>query len=773
MSGLRVNEGFRVRMIHNNRRKTVPYRNATHGRGIVLGINAPIATNAAQARHGKASGRLRSGVLTLAGLVGLVPGLAVGETTDESTNLRRESSILRQAPADSVAILYSRDIVALGGHYLLPDEAILPPKLDSFLRTLLRPVDREIMLAVSGAPPNPFNTRITLAARTTMTRAELFKYVDEDLVPMLSGLKDDTSVEFWKSEGVGHLTLTGPLTLSFDIAWRDGMFVLTNVMGQAAAFASGDQATPTFIDTPDYDRIAPDDSNTSTAHMLYLNLRPWVGLAQAELNDTLPKLYEATQLGRLQFVALQQTDTVVPIAPAEGTDRSTTATDKSSTNSNREADVRQRAAAKPSESDTDRNQSRFETRRHRLMHLGLIELTPGPWQWLGSTPAGADLAESFPPGTMLFLDSGMKSGKEPWANVKTFVGTFAPEIVAEYEKEREEFRRDIGFDPETEFLTNLGDEWALGVIGGEPTGALFAIKLKSASTFRAHMHQLRTYFDLKTDSTTYRGVAIEQALRPRNPSYFAVADDVLLIAGQRKIITRAIDAREDNESLATQERFRRARMQAMDEATSKLAYVDFVGLLSDAAAASEFDNMPELRSALHQLQAVIVAVTPQDDALRLEWAWTADQDQSVAPMIVDALAASLRQARQQAKRAVAIARVQSIVTACHVSARQNDNRWPSNLHELAGNGTLGTLKEAGRILANPYDPPEEVVRIMPWYVYQPVEDFKSIKDPATTPVVCEPAIRDGGLVVGFADAHVEWIPQPRADEILKAMKSDG
>jgi len=659
--------------------------------------------------------------------------------------------VLALAPADASFIAYAAEAKTAFNHPVLAEgfpsvRSDLRPLFDSLAKTF----DGAAMISLSGVPINPLTWQVTVAARIGIDREELFRRLTYEIVPAWN--RSETApghVQFWDDGKFGYLQLIGPIPLSMTLAIRDDVVFGSTIPGLAEGWHSTGGTNESFVDTEEFARINV-GRREPVGTLLYLDMRPLLSMAAASLNQNLPSLYEALQLDHVEFVALvggktaETTRVPKPTQQPEPTER-----------------------ARP----VDPSKSREQARRHLLrVAIGLEQVEPGLWHLLASTPSSVSLARLFPADTTFFVHGSMERASGIADDICAFLAAIDKEISDEYEQELGEFKRDIGFDPHTEFLANIVKEWAFGVRVPRLGNRLLALRLESVSTFKAHMHRLRLFYQLETYPVTYRGITIEHAARKLGPFAYAVVDDVLLVSPEARAIMYAIDAALDDTGLARTKAFEGVIRRTAPR-TSKFIFANLAALLAEAVESEEAARFPHLVQLVKSGAGMGLSVVPHERIIALEIVTGEGPAGRVIDVLASVLVPSLQRARELSMRAASLSNAKNIVTSCMFYATHHKGQWPKSLDQLVASGVLGNKEDAMRILlSNPYQPGQDGTD-KPYYLYRYIPDPSEVKSEWEEVVISEPEIHDGGAVFGFMDGHAEWITSPRAEELLSIMRS--
>ncbi|MGB2987267.1 MAG: DUF3352 domain-containing protein [Phycisphaerae bacterium] len=644
--------------------------------------------------------------------------------TDPSPARRPYDEVLKLAPADAWFVAYTASAEKIFSQPLVRELAGARGHMPAFIKTLTETFGGPGVVAISGVPVNPMSWRVTVAARTALEPDQLFERITMKIVPAWNRASIGESVgrlQFVDDGQSGYLSLVGPLPFSLTLTVRDGIIFGSSVPGVAEGWQDGANAADSFVDSDEFTRLSAGRS-APVGTMVYVDTRSLTPLAAMPLNQTLPNLYEALQLDLVESIALI---TGGPVRPGP-----------------------------------------------LRLAVGIREAKKGVWHLLASTPSKTTLARAFPPETTLFLHGSMTRASNIVEDIKAFAAAIDPEITDEYDRERVEFKRDIGLDPEGEFLANFVQAWAFGadVDTERFDNPMLVFQLASTNAFKTHMHTLRVMYQLENSSMSYRGVTIERAARKPQPFSYAVVGDLLLVSPEQEAVVAGIDAILDQQGLDRTEAYY-AVHHRVGSPTSKFVYLDLGEMFARAIESGEDPDIPPDVLAIAKAgTAVGLAVVPHERMIALELVSSDESAEAAIALVWHSIDASLEQARYQAARAMSTANVKGLLTSCLIYAADHKKRWPPSLQVLVQSGVLGDPSQAAKLLANPYDVNRKPAQA-PYYLYRYIEEPASVKDPAMEVVISEPEIHHDGAVFGFLDGHAEWIASPRADELMAIMRS--
>lgn len=640
-------------------------------------------------------------------------------SADAEPEQQKRCPILELAPADAWLIAYTAKGADAFRHPVIEHATGGPQRSSIFARTLAATLDGPTMVTIRGTPTNPVSWRVMLAASTSLDRAGLFDRVRENLVPAWNRTTLAQTIgrlQFVDDKERGYLTLPGPFPVSLTLIVRD-----TVVLGFSGPESVDDyleemNTAVAFVDTEEFQRLNSDrDGPPGT--LLYADLRALVPLLAQGLNQTVPNLYHALQLDRVQCAALIGSG---PLQPG-GSLR---------------------------------------------LAFGVSEISLGLTRLLASAPSDITLARAFPQDVTYILQGSYKRASDVVDDLMAFAGAIDQEIVDEYLLERADFRRDIGLDPHSEILANLTEGWAFGgrVERDRLAEPLLVLHLGSLEKFKAHLHTLRVMFQLESATSHYRGVAISQAERSLGPLFYAVVDDLLLVTKEELAIHRSIDAILDGTGLDRFEGFRAVR-GGVGQRASKFLYFNLADLISGALESGVEMPVPGLEEIAKLGTTVGAAIVPHNRMIALDVFSTDGGSEAFSSTMLASITASLEQARYQSAKLNSASNVKVMLIACKIYANDHKNQWPASLKILVADGSI-----TPKTLSSPYQ--DRLPQTSgTFYLYRRIEDAAAVKDHSQEVVISEPQIHGGGAVFGFSDGHAEWVASPRADELLAIMRS--
>ncbi len=661
-------------------------------------------------------------------------------TTDPAKQTNR---VYHSIPADAFFVAYVRDV----------DEALTQPLLEPIFQEApeAKPVftaltdafDGPLAVSISGTPIMPFLWRFAILTQTNLDDVTFSERLGTLATAWnASPLSVMGSLTYVAGE-VDRILFAGPASFSVDVIHRDDLIIATTLVG----FDQWLQTAPPeglFANKAEWGRMN-NGLSPAPAAFAYLDLRAIVPLTMMPLGNSLPKLYDALQLAYVQSAALiiGQTPPIV-VAPDEKMAQASDSNKKST---------------KPNEK-TD--ELLVEGKPVVRLALSVKNDAPGPWHLIASNPIMPTLTTAYPTDTTIFLHSSMSSGAGLMDDVLAFQKTIDTVLTDEYAQERADFKRDVGFDPHSDFLANLAGEWAFGGKLGEHgiEQPLFTARIADEDRFRAQLRSLRDYFKLQTTITTYRGVNIETAERNAGNFSFAMARKTLLISSEPQAVADAIDALIDKKNLSQSRDFVAAGKH-ISEPTAKFGYVDLRAVNELVRSAIP---TPKTRDALTRAAAkgdLVMTVVPRNGAITADFYIGQELGTAATLAICD----SMKEVQKQSARTVSMANMRGIVMSCIIYAADNKNQWPPSLDELVKTNFI-----APQVLNSPYESQDAAASTEPFFLYRPVANPTAVKEPAKEVVLAESKIREGGACFAFMDGHVEYITGQQAERLLAMMK---
>jgi len=590
--------------------------------------------------------------------------------------------------------------------------------------------DGPTMLAVRAAALRPDAVGVRLAARVSVERDEFFNRLASALPPaIVLPFAAEPLIEVTHSGEVAIVRMTQAPYLSLYVTVRNGMAFGDTSLPLVNEFAREGKAAEPFTEGPDHGRVVQligGGAGGSPDVLAYLNVRPLIPLAAAA-EEELPEVIETLGLSSLEFAAVT--------ADWSGA----------------EAVVRAGVGV----SDDQAAFLRFVSPASRRLE-GVATL----------------------PANFMFAAGGaMTSAAEGMDEFCKLLERVDPDIVTEYRAELAEAASEFGFDPHRDFLGNFVDEWALGVTptaDGKPTGVLM-LKLGDADVFRAQLQNLITAYSLPMERGIHGETEILCRADGESPNVcLAVTDRHLFLSNRADTIAAVLDARTEHKTVGDLA-FGDKAGRMLSEPAVRVVHLNIAGLarflLTEEEIPEDEAALLELVRTLADSQArVCAAVTTAPKLLSAQIVLNEAVARPALTLLAESAGASFRQAREQNRRVVSTSNIKGILSSCLIYANEHQGQWPASIGQLAADGSV-----AVSIFRSPYDgsgPTSiEDVDARSFYLYRPGLNNATLREPSSLVVLGERELRDGrGAYFGFADAHVEWVDEPRASQLLAELR---
>jgi len=579
------------------------------------------------------------------------------------------------------------------------------------------------MVAVVGTPLTGPEMRIEFATRLTVDEAEFFRRLDEEVFGMLRELEPASATAGVSEAGpLRVIRLPGPMPIGLLTGVKDGVVYASTRKSDVDAWLAGGEMGPRFVGTDAYTRLVA-QPGTSTDALFYVDYKPFHPLLEQEArSEGVEAFVNLLELNRVQGAAL-----------------------------------------------TVSWQSDEEIRAR--VTVGLDEGVGGLPEMLAPRNGKAEITRLVPSDYACFVRGAFCSAADSLDQVNALLDSVDPAIAAEFREECAEWRTDLGFDPHQDFLGNLVDEWLLALKVGMdgPENWVAAVRLAEPIKFTQQLGALTQAYDLLFESQTYEGVVIQTPVAASTPPFaLAVVDGYLVIGRDGQALQAVVDARVDGQAFV-QLPGMTALMKSLPQESSRLACVDLAGLLRLAQAQPEFESeVPAgIRTAVQQIVAseagMGCTLSSGNDALTLDLVIRAPGVKSVRDVMVQSIGESLQASREQARRAISAANLRGIVTSCLIYSNDHKGQWPATLGDLVREGLVTENQFLAPYEQGPIVLTADTVDRMGSYLYHSGVTSKTAPSDA---VICERELRDGGLNVGFADGHVEWVTGARAEQLL-------
>jgi len=401
----------------------------------------------------------------------------------------------------------------------------------------------------------------------------------------------------------------------------------------------------------------------------------------------------------------------------------------------------------------------------------------------------------------VFPDDFVAVGRVGWNSASDLVDgayavtdAFDPNISAEYREELAEFKKETGVDWDTGILGNLVGEAAFGVrvdfTKRSPIGVCTAFPLADEGKFRDQFDKLVEHFDLQFQDDDKSGVLVRRAKMggdpPGGPSdsqqatfCLAIEQGLLLVGSNVEIVTDVAKQAAAGKPPRPASPNLKKCYEVLGDPNHLAVMVDIARIRKNVPFAPLAAG-PELGPLIMDGFAGL-SLTVKEHLATADLVWslrsagggpreptasapaTPDADQALLTL-TKALGASLAQARRQARQVVSMSNMRTVGMAFHQYAGEHKGAFPESLEEL-----LKAAPDAVSLktLTSPYNGkgPKSIddVRHKSYVVYRPGLMTSS---PPQEVLMAERDVHDGGACFLFVDGHVEFIPDPKASELL-------
>lgn len=676
--------------------------------------------------------------------------VAPAATQSQAVRAPSAELVLRHVPTDAFATFYIRDIDGVLSGSLARLVEAMDNEVVPVFEWLRGTTDGPALLTLAGMPLNPFSWRITLIAGTTADRATFVDGLERTVMPLWNRrLRNEIgTMQVSRSPSGDRVMFVGPLTKSLELGFREGYLIATSVPGAAAKWDPASGAPEEFASRPEWKDLTSGFAGLPDVAAL-VDLRAIMPALAALLDAQVPNLGQSLQVGLPTSAGLAVGALAVRSAAAVPAPTETSQQTDPTVSGNTTAAI-----------DSSQNAS-YAAR----LSVFVDRSRPGPWRFLAGATTPVSIAEAYPADTTFLVRGGMTSLADQWENFAAVLGGIDEEIAKEAREDAEAFKAEIGFDLFDDFLSNFAEEWAIGgrVDGDGPHDVLMVFRLEDGAEFQRRFEVLRQHYDLRSSRTDHRGTTIETAKRLYGPFSFAIHDELLLVSSDAGNVAQGIDALLDEQSLAKHDIFRRTVSPVGN--VSWLVYLDGTSFLKEVEDKAEGTPIADVLRGAMADPGLALGVRSTEHGLQAEVAIRPATGVAGSSTLI----ASLAQAREQARRARAMAAMRGILMSCVIHAADKKGEWPASLDELVTSGILGEPDQARGLLGNPYADGDSSAR-RTFYLYRAPADPSKVADPAALVVLSEPALRDGGAHFGFFDGHVEYLTGPTAQSLLTQMR---
>ncbi|MFQ5422741.1 MAG: H-X9-DG-CTERM domain-containing protein [Phycisphaerae bacterium] len=398
----------------------------------------------------------------------------------------------------------------------------------------------------------------------------------------------------------------------------------------------------------------------------------------------------------------------------------------------------------------------------------------------------------FPPDFLAVARVGFGSGASVVRELYTLTDRFDEAISAEYRMELAEFNKEIGVDFEQGLLGNLVGEMAFGLrvdfTRRNPIGWAAVFPLRDSAAFSGQLDRLIAHFNLTFETSGETDPPVRTATGTY-PFAMLVRDGRLIIADTSETIVDitayAAEAGDDDRPAAPN---LRACLAALGQPNQFCAMLDVDQLRR---------RVPILPMAVGSKLAPLFAKgsigaswTFEECCARLTVRWAfanasdpkrkehsrraSDANSTVAAdalvTLMRSAVASAGAARRQSQRIISQSNMRTLGMALYVYAEKHHDDFPKSLSDLLR--AVPDITSLDR-LVSPYDGrgPKSIddVEKQSYLIYRPGLSTKS--DPHEVLLAERDSGDRGGANFLFVDAHVEFIAEPRALELLQAIRA--
>ncbi|MBN1513371.1 MAG: hypothetical protein JXB13_15245, partial [Phycisphaerae bacterium] len=631
--------------------------------------------------------------------------------------------VLALAPKDASVLLYHcaptdilNPVVTATGHRR--DGALVRPIADLFTGP--------IMLAIVGTPMTSTQMRVEFAARISVPPDEFFRRLDEDVLGAIREMDPGSATcGVRKADALWIIRVPGPMPIGLLTGVKGNILYASTRKADVDAWLAGETLPDRLIGSEPYERLLRRPEAHPDAFVLveYLPFHPFVEPFLSE--NERARLILRLSLDRLKHIALALYG--------------------------RSADTL------------------------RIRFAMSFDDPPGsPPSMANSLSTKPESTALVPPGYMVLVRGAFTNGSDQFEVLADWINTIDPEIVEEYREEAKEFRKEMGFDFQADFLGNLVGEGLVALSidakGGIP-GWMFVVGIAKTDAFTEHVEAVKRKFGLSFEQEDCEGVTIQRPAPGTGPAFaMATIDGFLVVANDTAAVKAALSARRSGRALVREPDVA-SLLGKLPAQSARLACVDLAGLCRTFSPRKEdFGEEHALVSAFFdhlgatQLKAVYTQSANNEimsmDLLLGNAGGPAPYATLLQEIRISAEAVRVVQMRQDS-----IAFMRWILSCCRMHRADHDDEWPERLQDIANECRLPASAFVSPYLETPAASPSEDIERDGYYLYRP---------PPTTSgsevVLCEREFRDGGAYFGFADGHVRWIEGEEATRLMAIMK---
>jgi len=424
------------------------------------------------------------------------------------------------------------------------------------------------------------------------------------------------------------------------------------------------------------------------------------------------------------------------------------------------------------------------------VHVALAEECHGVARILTRPPSTPRSLGVFPPDFLAIARVGFGSGASIVHEIYALTDRFDDAISAEYRTELAEFNKEISVKFEQELLGNLVGEMAFGLrvdfTRRNPIGWAAVLPLRDSAAFSGQLDRLIAHFNLTFETSGETDPPIRTATGTY-PFALLIHDGRLLLADSAETLVDITTCAGGTGDPPVAPNLR-ACLTALGQPNQFCAMLDLDQLRR---------RVPILPMVVGPKFAPLLAKgsigassTFEEHAVRLNLRWSfanasdpkrKDRPRSAsdAPSTVaaDALVTLIRSAvasagaaRRQSQQIISQSNMRTLGMALHTYAEKHHGAFPESLSDL-----LRAVPDIASLdrLVSPYDGhgPKSIddVERQSYVIYRP---GLSTKSDSREIVLAERDPGDrGGANFLFVDAHVQFIAEPRASELLQALRT--
>lgn len=174
--------------------------------------------------------------------------------------------------------------------------------------------------------------------------------------------------------------------------------------------------------------------------------------------------------------------------------------------------------------------------------LRVEDTTKGLLSLLGAAATGGGAIDLLPSGTAGLLRIAISDLRTSIGVVNGLIEQIDPEVIKEFDGERANFKRDVGFDPVDEFAANIQGEVVVARVGGagQAPAPVVAAGIKDATKLADHMAALAGAFNVSWRERSAGEFTLYEPDDAQSGFAWAVGRGQLLIAHRAETIEAVI-----------------------------------------------------------------------------------------------------------------------------------------------------------------------------------------------------------------------------------------